>query len=62
MSWLMWDGYNSVIQRMQRKERDQVKSFHGDEMMALRYYEVLVTSALPLDSVTELTTLLASLH
>ena len=46
----------------ERKEKDQVKSFHGDKMMALRHYEMFVTSALHLASVTELTTLLASMH
>lgn len=52
----------SYTERRERKEEDQAKCFHGDETMAWRHYEMFVTSALHLASVTGLTTLLASMH
>lgn len=45
----MKDDYDLVIPRMERKDgKGQGKLFYGDEIMAVRYYEMFVTSALSL--------------
>ena len=37
----------TLVQKMEKKEgKGQGKSFHGDEIMALRSYEMFVISAL----------------
>lgn len=68
MEWMMnelaHEGWSQLCHTdwRERKEKDQARSLHGDEMIALRHYEMFVTSALHLASVTESTTLLASMH